>query len=129
MDNKYAIIIEDNATDVNVLQGLLKQQGVSYTALFDSRTALGMLARLPRPDVFFLDLEMPGISGYDVIAFLQADPDLRDVPVVAYTSHLSHMNTAREAGFHSFLSKPLKRIEFAEQLEKILNNIKVWDGR
>ncbi len=128
-EKKYVLIIEDNATDVSVLQGLLKREGVHYTVLFDSRDVPGMIQQLPVPDAVFLDLEMPGMSGYDVLAILQAEPSFKGVPVVAYTSHLSEMVACREAGFHSFLGKPVKGERFSEHLNKIFKGNSVWDGR
>jgi CheY-like chemotaxis protein len=128
-EKKYVLIIEDNATDVSVLQGLLKREGVHYTVLFDSRDVPGMIQQLPVPDAVFLDLEMPGMSGYDVLAILQAEPSFKGVPVVAYTSHLSEMVACREAGFHSFLGKPVKGERFSEHLDKIFKGNSVWDGR
>lgn len=130
MQDRHVLIVEDSATDVNVLQVLLKRLGVSYTVFYDSRNAIDMLDDLPIPDAIFLDLEIPGgVSGYEVLEILQADPDFRNVPVVAYTSKLDEMTASREAGFHSFLGKPLKNERFGEQLAKIFDRIPVWDGR
>jgi len=127
--HKHVLIVEDNATDVDVLQSLLKRLGVSYTVLFDGRTVPDLLPELPVPDAIFLDLELPGVTGYDILEAIQNTPDFQDVPVVAYTSHLSEMSAAREAGFHSFLGKPLKFAQFSAQLENIFNAQPVWDGR
>jgi CheY-like chemotaxis protein len=57
--------------------------------------------------------------------------DLRDelsvaVPIVAYTAHTSEIVDARDAGFHSFLGKPLSSAKFAAQLADILDNRPVW---
>lgn len=125
----YVMIVEDSATDVNVLQILLKRLEINYSVFYDGNTALSMIKDLPVPDAVFLDLEMPGISGFDIIAMLKDDPDYDGVPVVAYTSKLGEMNAAREAGFHSFLGKPLKNAVFSEQLENIFNDVPVWDAR
>jgi len=127
--NRFVLIVEDNATDVSVLQVLLKRMGVSYSVFFDGRTILAMLREMPRPDAIFLDLEIPGMSGYEVLAVLQSVPDFRSVPVVAYTSHLSEMTAARDAGFHSFLGKPLNNAKFSELLERIFEGESVWEGR
>ncbi len=126
---KHVLIVEDNATDVSVLQSLLKRLGVSYTVFFDGRVVPDVLPDMPVPDAIFLDLELPGVTGYDILQAIQTMPDYQDVPVVAYTSHLSEMSAARDAGFHSFLGKPLKLAQFSAQLENIFNSHPVWDGR
>ena len=123
-----ALIIEDNPGDTKVLQSLLNRIGVAYLAL-DPHHILSELSQAPIPDVIFLDLEMPEMNGYEVLAELQASPDFEGVPVVAYTSHTSQMAAAREAGFSSFLGKPLVSGEFAKQLEEIINGGSVWEVR
>lgn len=128
-ENKYVLIIEDNATDVTVLQSLLKRSGVDSTVLFDSRRITDILEEVTIPDAIFLDLELPGISGYEVLQIIQENPNFQNVPVVAYTSHLSEMRAARDAGFHSFLGKPLKGTKFEEQIANIFDGNSVWEGR
>jgi CheY-like chemotaxis protein len=76
--------------------------------------------------VIFLDLEMPGIDGYPMLSYLKNDDRFNNVPVVAYTVHMSEMNVARQKGFHSFLGKPLDADLFPEQLAAILRGEHVW---
>ncbi|HRF96790.1 MAG TPA: response regulator, partial [Aggregatilineales bacterium] len=79
------------------------------------------------PDVIFLDLEMPQSNGYSVLEYIQRAPQLANIPVVAYTTHTSHLNNAKNAGFHSFLGKPIDGRRFPAMLEKILNGEPVWE--
>ncbi len=81
------------------------------------------------PDIIFLDLEMPDLNGYDVLKELHGIPKFSGVPVVAYTSHTSEMGFAREAGFHSFLGKPLNSGAFGDQVASIINDRPVWEVR
>jgi two-component system, cell cycle response regulator DivK len=125
-EGAIALIIEDDDLSVNVLQRLLNQLGVASVVLSD----YGVQEKLPlvaRPHVVFLDLEMPHISGYGVLDLIRQTPHLCDVPVVAYTTHLSHMNETHQAGFHSFLGKPLNNERFADQLSRILKGEQVWE--
>ena len=78
-------------------------------------------------DLVFLDLEFPNYDGFDILADLQADPRLAHVPFVADTVHISEQNQARQAGFHSFLGKPLDVQKFPEQVRRILNGERVWE--
>ncbi len=124
---KTAVIIEDDASSIKVLQQLLKQVGVSTGVLQDSYTIGEQIASLDSVDVIFLDLEMPFSNGYNVLELIQQSQHLAGVPVVAYTTHTSHLNEAKRAGFHSFLGKPLDGRHFAEQLGKILSGEAVWE--
>jgi CheY-like chemotaxis protein len=129
MSELSALIIEDNTNDASVLKQLLAKMGVSYTLLFDSRRFNEQLMEIDRPDVIFLDLEIPGTSGYEVLNLIQSIPDFEDIPVVAYTANSAQMGEAKAAGFHSFLGKPLRSSTFAGQLERILDGDPVWEVR
>lgn len=128
-ENLHVLIIDDNTTDAGVLQRLLGKMNISFDILFDSRSFAEDLTQMRRPDIIFLDLEIPGSSGYEVLSILQSMPDYDGVPVVAYTANSAQMGDARKAGFHSFLGKPLKSGDFADQLERILENDPVWETR
>jgi two-component system, cell cycle response regulator DivK len=126
MDHLHALIIEDNAKNIWVLATMLSKEGVSHTELNNPNQLEEVLQNLEWVDVVFVDLEMQGRSGYDVLDLLKADNRFQSVPVVAYTVHLSEINKAHEVGFHSFLSKPLDSERFPEQLAKILQGEHVW---
>ena len=129
MNHLHALIIEDSASDTAVLQSLLGRLGIQYDLISDSRHVASILPSIQPPSVIFLDLEMPGVNGYQVLAQIHTQPEFSNVPVVAYTAHNSEMVHARAAGFHSFLGKPLRGAEFADQLERILNDDPVWEVR
>jgi len=124
----HALIIEDEETSVDVLQNLLEQLEVDSSVIFSNPAIAEDIGQTARPDVIFLDLEMPNMNGYEVLELIKSDEEFDGVPVVAYTTHISHMNEARRAGFHSFLGKPLHRTNFAEHLRRILNGESVWEA-
>ncbi len=119
LEGVTALIIEDDDVSVDVLQRLLEQLGVASVVLGDHNVQ-EKLPQVARPNVIFLDLEMPHISGYGVLQLIQQIQHLSGVPVVAYTTHLSHMNETHQAGFHSFLGKPLDKERFPGQLARIV---------
>jgi CheY-like chemotaxis protein len=125
-----ALIIEDDPVSIDVLATLLEQIHVQTTVItltIGSDFDPAALNAVDRPDVIFLDLQMPGTNGYGILQVLQSNPAFAGIPVVAYSTHTSHLNRARAAGFHSFLGKPLEASHFADQLADILNNVPVWD--
>jgi len=95
----HALIIEDDQTSIDVLKNLLEQLDVntSIIRVATGRDVWDSLRTVAVPDVIFLDLEMPGMNGYEVLDLLREDEELGNVPVVAYTTHISHMNNARRA--------------------------------
>lgn len=124
---KTALIIEDDETSIKVMVQLLKQVGMPATIIHDSFNLSAQLEQVAVPDVIFLDLEMPQSNGYSVLEYIQRTPKLANIPVVAYTTHTSHLNNAKNAGFHSFLGKPIDGRRFPMLLEKILNGEPVWE--
>lgn len=124
---KNALIIEDDATSILVLQTLLEQMDIAVTSLSDSIEASRQLRQVALPDVIFLDLEMPRSNGYTVLEIIRDIPAMRDIPVVAYTTHTSHLNQVKRAGFDGFLGKPLDSRLFPDQVARILQGEQIWE--
>ncbi len=122
----HALVIDDNSNNRGVLAELLEIEGIRCTEVRDPLLLDNMLSQIAPVNVVFLDLEMPGIDGYGVLEKLKAMPGFANVPVVAYTVHVSEINAARQRGFHSFLGKPLDADTFPAQLASILSGERVW---
>ncbi len=126
-EDKLAIIIEDDPMGIKVLQQLLDYVGVDSIVITDSHEVPHHLDEVEIPDVIFLDLEMPKSNGYTVHEYIQQNPRFDGVPVVAYTTHISHINDVKDAGFHSFMGKPINGDTFAENLAEIFAGNSVWE--
>ena len=126
MTQLHALIVDDNRDNVAILAQMLSMEGIQSTRVEDPTKLEQALARLPKTQVIFLDLEMPKLNGYEIFNQLRSLPAFRNVPIVAYTVHVSEINNARKVGFHSFLAKPLDQDHFPEQLARILNGDPVW---
>ena len=125
MSQQHALVIDDNAQNRKVLVQLLTKQGISSTEIPDSRKLSNDLPSLGAVDVVFLDLEMPGLDGYDVKNLLREQ--LGDTPIIAYTVHVSEMNVVKQQGFDGFIGKPVDHSRFPDQLARILDGQAVWD--
>ncbi len=127
MSQPHALIIDDNSKNVMVLANMLAEEQVTTTNVTHPQQLDGVLSNLSGVDVVFLDLEMPGLDGYQVLEKLKADARFQGVPVVAYTVHVSEIHTASQLGFDSFLGKPLNADKFPSQLQRILRGEPVWE--
>lgn len=125
MSKAHAVVIDDNSQNLKVLAQMLTKQDVSSTQVADPRKLSEIIPTLEKVDVVFLDLELPGIDGYSVKDIIRSLLD--NVPVVAYTVHVSEMKVVRELGFDGFIGKPLDALRFPDQLTRILNGEGVWD--
>ena len=125
MTQQHALVIDDNAQNRKVLVQLLAKQGIGSTEVPDSRKLSNDLPGMGSVDVVFVDLEMPGLDGFDVKNLLREH--LGATPIVAYTVHVSEMNVVRQSGFDGFIGKPVDNARFPDQLARILNGQQVWD--
>jgi two-component system cell cycle response regulator DivK len=126
MTQLHALIVDDNQDNSAILAQLLSMEGIKSTRVEEPIKLEKLLPSLPTTQVVFLDLEMPKLNGYQVFNQFRSIPTFRNVPIVAYTVHVSEINTARRLGFHSFLAKPIDQDNFPEQLARILSGEQVW---
>ncbi len=129
MKSVHALVIDDNVKNLGVLAQLLTLQGARATRVNNPLHLTEVLKSMEKVDIVFLDLEMPGLNGYDVLNMLRADSRFANVPIVAYTVHVSEVFTAQEKGFDGFIGKPVDSDRFPEQMERILKGEAVWDAR
>lgn len=127
LQGKLALIIDDDMSSIEVLQMMLDQISVGSDVIGNNKQIDDELDAVEVPDIIFLDLEMPMSNGYKVLEMIQSKRRFSDVPVVAYTTHVSHLNGAKQAGFHSFIGKPLDKSQFSKQLERVLSGESVWE--
>ncbi len=101
------LIVDDTVTNIRVLSHILHKQGEIFFAT-SGQAAIAM-ARDKLPDLILLDVEMPGMDGYETCQILKADPLLALSPVIFVTSHSGTENELRAlaAGGVDFISKPL----------------------
>lgn len=132
LQDAVIIIVEDDPNAQLVAADLLRLGGAlrCYTRK-SADAALIFAEKLPRVDLFLVDINMPGHSGYDFIEMVRKHETLRRAKVVAVTAGTlgADVQKAREAGFDGFIGKPLKSDRFAEQVQRILNEEIVWDWR
>ncbi len=128
--NIRALIVEDSLTDAMVLKTLLEGLGIT-AELIDVDDAVTALRNHEPADIIFIDFDLPGTgtSGFEILKELQGDPQFENVRMVAYTAHLSEIKAANQAGFHSFIGKPLSSGRLADQLQRIMNGESVWEVR
>jgi CheY-like chemotaxis protein len=116
------LIVEDNEANLALVEYLLKAAGYEILAAADG--AQGMrTARESRPDLIICDIQLPGMSGYEVLEQIRADPALKDTPVIALTafSMPNDRSDVLEAGFNCYLSKPIEPEKFRDQIEACLD--------
>ncbi len=115
---KSVLVIDDDADSRLLLTQYLEDCGCRVVAVGSGQEGLHY-AKEFRPDLFVLDLMMPGMSGWDVLKTLKAHPDLGEVPVVV-VSIVARENRGTVYGAVDLLDKPVSREALAEMLRRNL---------
>jgi len=125
------LLVEDSPSDAQLMREALRESRLSNSlhTVADGEEAMTFLRRLPpydsapRPDLIFLDLNLPRKSGREVLADLKADEQLRNIPVCVLTTS-SHENDIAEAyalDASCYLTKPLDVEDFISQVQAVYN--------
>jgi two-component system chemotaxis sensor kinase CheA len=101
------LFVDDSAFFRNLLLPVLKAAGYDVTTAASGADALEIVERDAGFNAVVSDIEMPGISGFDLVEILRKNPRLADVPVIALSSHSSPaiLERGRKSGFHNFVAK------------------------
>jgi CheY-like chemotaxis protein len=121
--SRRAMIIEDDVNSAKVLAHLLNKNSFESVTVTDYR----QLEIEDKPDIVFVDLEMPQRNGYEILEELLKDRHYQSIPIVATSVHTGELKNVQSAGFSGFIGKPLSKDKFSKQLSSILNGEAVWD--
>jgi two-component system cell cycle response regulator DivK len=115
------LVVEDNALNIKLFCDLLAAHGHEPQAVLDSRMALDA-ARAFKPDLVITDIQLPHITGLELMALIRKDEDLHDVPIMAVTAYagVGDDERIRAAGAQAYVSKPISVMRFAETVEELL---------
>ncbi len=115
------LIVEDNALNIKLFCDLLAAHGHQPQAVTDSRLALDS-ARTFDPDLVITDIQLPHVSGLELIRLLRADAQLGEVPIMAVTAYSAQGDEERirAAGAQSYVSKPISVVKFVAAVQELL---------
>src|SRR3954451_21217465 len=115
------LIVEGNALNIKLFCDLLAAHGHEPEAVTDSRFALDA-ARQFSPDLVITDIQLPHISGLELIRMIRSDGKLADVPIMAVTGYSAQgdEDRIRAAGGQAYVSKPISVVRFAETVDQLL---------
>ena len=115
------LIVEDNALNIKLFCDLLAAHGHEPEAVTDSRNAMDAVRRFA-PDLVITDIQLPHVSGLDLIRMIREDPKLSATPIMAVTAYsaFGDEERIREAGAQAYVSKPISVVRFAQTVDELL---------
>ena len=105
--NKSILVIEDHEDNRRILRDLLTNAGYEVIEVATGEEGV-VSAETNRPDLILMDIQLPGLDGYEATRRIKANPALQHIPVIAVTSYGMSGDDAKafEAGCHAYVAKP-----------------------
>lgn len=114
------LLVEDSPTAMHALRKTLERWNYRVTTAQDGRQAWLEMQRL-KPDIVISDIDMPEMTGLELLQLMRADLVLLDVPVILITgSARLHLQASQQAGVNGLLSKPFEDKVLIDQVRYIL---------
>jgi two-component system cell cycle response regulator DivK len=118
---KRILVVEDQEDNRAILRDLLGAAGYAYLEATNGADGIAAAER-ERPDLILMDIQLPGVDGYEATRRIKADPALRAIPVIAVTSYALSGDEARAraAGCDDYVTKPFSPRQLLAKVREFL---------
>ena len=118
---KKVLVVEDNDLNRKLFCDVLRAKGYEVVPVADGANVLPTATRF-EPDLVIMDIQLPGVSGLDLIAQLRQDPAFAGTPVLAVTAYAGKGDEERirEAGATNYLAKPISLTPFLAAVTQLV---------
>ena len=115
------IVADDDRTTVMMVQSILRTWKIHCVVAQNGKDAMELTKKL-KPDALLLDVSMPDMDGFQVLAALRADPATRDTPIVMLTAAQSEDEVVRgfDLGADDYITKPFRAHEMLVRLKRLV---------
>ena len=117
---KKILVVEDNELNLKLFCDLLRAHGFAVEPISDGRHVMER-AREWAPDLIVMDIQLPDISGLELIETIKHDPALSRIPIMAVTAYAAKGDEERirAAGAEAYISKPVPLRRFVEEVQAL----------
>lgn len=124
MGGHRILVVDDNVTNLKLIEYLLKAKGYDVLTAFDAETALEAV-RMQRPSLVLMDLQLPGMDGLELTRKLKADPSTQKIVIVAVTAYAMKGDEQRalDAGCDGYIAKPIDTRALPRLVESHLGGV------
>ena len=119
--SKLILVIEDQEDNRRILRDLLTNSGYEVIEAIDGVEGVSS-AETYRPDLILMDVQLPGIDGYEATRQIKANPDLKKTPIIVVTSYALSGDDLKafEAGCDAYVAKPFSPRELLAKIREYL---------
>lgn len=119
--NWNMIIVDDEPDNIGVVEFILGFHQIPMRSATSGQDALALI-RAQRPTVLLLDVQMPVMSGWEVLKAIRSDPELSTMVVIALTAHAmtGDKEQALAAGFDGYMTKPISPASFLTDIKAVV---------
>lgn len=117
---KKVLVVEDNELNLKLFCDLLRAHDYIAEPVRDGREAVAR-AREVMPDLVVMDIQLPHVTGYELIQRMKADSRLRAIPIMAVTAYAGRddEDRIRAAGATAYVSKPISVMRFMDEIRAL----------
>jgi two-component system, cell cycle response regulator DivK len=119
--SKSILVVEDQEDNRQIIRDMLTFTDYEIIEAESGEQALAAVAK-QRPDLILMDIQLPGIDGYEATRQIKADPALRSIPIIAVTSYAlsGEEQKARAAGCDEYVPKPYSPRQLLAKIRQYL---------
>ena len=123
---KMVLVVEDQDDNRKIVRDLLTNSGFEVIEAIDGIKGV-QLARTHHPDLILMDIQLPGIDGYEATRQIKASDDTKGIPVIALTAHAMAGDKEKTlaAGCDDYDTKPIELPRLLEKINSMLEKAKV----
>ena len=119
--SKRVLVIEDHEENRRILRLLLTSAGIEMTEAVTGEEGVAAAEKEP-PDLILMDIQLPGLDGYEATRRIKAMPDLSHIPIIAVTSYAlaGDETKTRAAGCDAYIAKPFSPRQLLAKVRELL---------
>ena len=119
--SKLILVVEDQEDNRRIMRDLLNSAGYEVIEAVTGEEGVAA-AETHRPDLILMDIQLPGLDGYEATRQIKANPDLEHIPIIVVTSYALSGDDVKafEAGCNAYVSKPFSPRELLAKIREYL---------
>ena len=119
--SKLILVVEDQEDNRRIMRDLLTSAGYEVIEAVTGEEGVAA-AETHRPDLILMDIQLPGLDGYEATRQIKANPDLEHIPIIVVTSYALSGDDVKafEAGCNAYVSKPFSPREHLAKIREYL---------